>query len=142
MRTGRRVTAERDELARHVERLCREQNIRIIERKRGGGWAAKRERTICVRPAKTQRTYIIALHEIGHIIGRNRSGRRLEQEAAAWEFVIEHSAVPLAPTSYGYMLKALRSYLRRAQHSGRNMAIPAEGHRFWETYDTISDRAT
>jgi hypothetical protein len=99
------VATKRDELTNHVERLCIEHDIQISERKGRGAWARKRGRTISIRQVKTERTYIIALHEIGHIIGRNRSGRRLEQEAAAWDFVLEGSIVQLSDASYGFMLR-------------------------------------
>jgi hypothetical protein len=65
----------RDELTNHIQRLCLQHDIDIIERIARGGWARKLGTIICVRPVKTERTHIIALHEIGHIIGRNRSGR-------------------------------------------------------------------
>jgi hypothetical protein len=131
------VATKRDELTNHIERLCLQNDIQIIERKARGAWARKRGRTISVRPVKTERTYIMALHEIGHIIGRNRSGRRLEQEAAAWDFVLEQSIVPLSSASYAFMLRCLDSYLRRATYSRRAMVIPETVHRFWETYEAI-----
>jgi hypothetical protein len=135
------VAGKTTELTNHVERLCGEHGIQFVERKARGGWARKRDRTISVRPVKTERTYIIALHEIGHLIGPHRGGRRLEQEAAAWDFVIERSIVPLSPASYAFMLRCLESYLHRATFSRRAMVIPEKGHRFWATYAEIGRRA-
>jgi len=134
------MARKRDELANHIDRLCLQHDIDIVERKARGAWARKRGRTISVRPVKTERTYIVALHEIGHIIGRNRSGRRLEQEAAAWDFVLEQSIVPLSDASYAFMLRCLDSYLHRASSSRRTMVIPEKGHRFWVTYEAIAQR--
>jgi hypothetical protein len=127
-------------LAQHVESLCAQHDIQIVERRSYGGVAFKRQRIISIRPVKTQRTYIVALHEIGHIVGRNRSGTRLEQEAAAWDFVISHSIVPLSAGTYGQMLKYLNSYLVRACRT-RRMVVPQPEHRFWSTYALIQSRA-
>ena len=134
------MASKRDELTDHIQRLCRQHDVHISERKAGGGWARKRARTISIRPVKTERTYIIALHEIGHIIGNNRSGRRLEQEAAAWDFVLEQATLPLSHASYAFMLRCLNSYLHRAISARRRMVIPEKGHRFWKTYRAIARR--
>jgi len=134
------MAGKRDELAQHIQRLCDQHGVDIVERKSRGAWARKRGRTISIRPVKTERTYIIALHEIGHIVGRNRSARRLEQEAAAWDFVLEQSIVPLSDASYAFILRCLDSYLRQAAHSRRSIVIPEKGHRFWKTYEAIVHR--
>lgn len=133
------VVGKREELAEHIQWLCMKHGITIIHRKSYGGWARKRDRTISIKPVKTERTYIVALHEIGHIVGRHRSGRRLEQEGAAWDFVLEQSIVPLSLASYAFMLKCLQSYLHRAARRG--MTVPDRGHRFWRTYEAIVERA-
>lgn len=135
------MTGKREALANHVQALCARHGIAVIERRSRGGWASKRGRTISIKPVKTERTYIIALHEIGHIVGRNRSGRRLEQEAAAWDFVREESIVPLSPASYAFMLRCLHSYLQRAAHARPSMTIPDRDHRFWDTYAAIAHHA-
>src|SRR5579862_7604939 len=72
-----------DSLAKHIDDLCEKHQIAILNRSSHGGRSSKRDRTINIKPVKTQRTYIVALHEIGHIVGRGRSGTRLQQEAAA-----------------------------------------------------------
>jgi hypothetical protein len=136
------MAARHDHLRRHIDQLCLEHDIQIRERRRSGGVAIKRQRVVSIRPVKTERTYIIALHEIGHIVGRNRSGRRLEQEAAAWDYVIEQSIVPLSTASYEFMEKALLSYLNRARFTGRRMVIPEQGHRFWSTFEVITARSS
>jgi len=135
------VAEKRDELTNHIDLLCTWHGIDIVERKSRGGWARKRTRTISIKPVKTERTYIIALHEIGHIVGRNRSGRRLEQEAAAWDFVLEQSIVSLSRGSYAFMLRCLQSYLHRATSVRTTMVIPDKRHRFWDTYEAIVQHA-
>lgn len=123
-------------MAEHVAQLCRDHAIHIYARQSYGGWASKKRRAICVKPVKTQRTYIVALHEIGHILGAGRSGTRLEQEAAAWAFVCDASVVPLSPATYGRMLQYLQSYLVRASRRKR-MIVPPAAHWFWDVYRHI-----
>ncbi|GAC1320079.1 MAG: hypothetical protein NVS2B16_25290 [Chloroflexota bacterium] len=127
-------------MAAHVRALCEVHGIRVLERMSYGGVAWKSTRTIAIKPIKTQRTYIVALHEIGHIVGRGRSGTRLEQEAAAWAFVIAASVIPLSASTYRRMYVYLRSYLEKAQRS-RRMHIPAPGQEFWAIYAIIDERA-
>ena len=128
-------------MASHVADLCAEHGITIVERASYGGWASKKSRTICIKPVKTQRTYIVALHEIGHIVGSGRSGTRLEQEAAAWRFVLDRSAVALAPATYARMQRYLESYLWKAERS-RRLSVPDAGSQFWSTYARIREGAS
>lgn len=127
-------------LTRHVRGICTQHDIRIMERDRYGGYAHKRSRTIFIRPVKTERTYIVALHEIGHILGKGRSGNRLEGEAAAWEFVMTNSMVQLKPITYARMHRYLHSYVLRAARR-RRMVMPPHGHPFWRTYETMRELA-
>jgi hypothetical protein len=135
------VCSKRSTLAAHVKLLCVENGIRVreIPGYNARAFRGRGIRTIAIHPVKTEATYIVALHEIGHLIGSNRSGRRLEKEAAAWEFVIQHSLVPLSPTSYRRMKKALDSYLARANR--RKMVIPARNDSFWQIYELIRSRS-
>ena len=55
---------------------------------------------ISIPPIRGQVSYFIALHEIGHLVGKGRSAPRLESEANAWLFALEHSVVePTTATS-------------------------------------------
>src|SRR5947209_5267937 len=127
-------------MARHVEDLGAEHGITVRERASYGGWASKKSRTICIKPVKTQRSYVVALHEIGHIVGRGRSGTRLEQEAAAWRFVLDRSVVALAPATYARMQRYLESYLWKAERS-RRLSVPDAASEFWTVYARIKDGA-
>jgi hypothetical protein len=135
------AASKRSILDEHVKRLCVQNGIRVREIKsyNARAYSGRGVRAIAIHPVKTEVTYIVALHEIGHLIGPNRSGRRLEKEAAAWEFVIEQSIVPLSSPSYRRMRKALDSYLARATR--RKMVIPAPGDSFWQTYELIRARS-
>jgi hypothetical protein len=121
------------EMAIHVEELCRQHALTVEYRDRVGGYAIKRRRKIVIRPIKSERTYVIALHEIGHIVGPGRAGRRLDTEAAAWEFVLAIARAPLSLASHAFMLKALESYLHKAHRTGR-MVLPVPDAPFWNTY--------
>lgn len=129
-----------ERLARHIEELCLTYGIRVVERRSYGGVAYPRIRTIAIKPVRTQRTYVVALHEIGHIVGKGRGGRKLEQEAAAWDFVLETSIVPFSVATYRRMLVYLESYVARA-HRRRRMVLPDPDNRFWKTYALIRQRA-
>jgi hypothetical protein len=132
-------------LAKHVEELCGKHQITILSHSSHGGRASKRDRTINIKPVKTQRTYIVALHEIGHIVGRGRSGTRLQKEAAAWQYVLDNSIVALAPGTYRAMLRFLTTYLKASERAAKRntgrYVLPKKDDPFWVTYNFIKERA-
>jgi hypothetical protein len=132
-------------LAKHVEELCEKHQITILNRSSHGGRASKMDRTISIKPVKTQRTYITALHEIGHLIGRGRSGTRLQQEAAAWQYVLDTSIVALTPGTYRAMLRFLTTYLKASERAARRntgrYVLPKEDDPFWVTYNMLEQKA-
>jgi hypothetical protein len=133
--------AHASDIAKHVEELCAEHQITILNRSSHGGRASKRDRTISIKPVKTQRTYITALHEIGHIVGRGRSGTRLQQEAAAWQYVLDSSVVALTPGTHRAMLRFLGTYLKASARAARRKTgryiLPKEDDPFWVTYNAL-----
>jgi hypothetical protein len=137
--------AHASDIAKHIEELCAEHQIAILSRSSHGGRASKRDRTISIKPVKTQRTYITALHEIGHLIGRGRSGTRLQQEAAAWQYVLDTSIVALAPGSYRAILRFLTTYLKASVRAARRKTgryvLPKDDDRFWVTYKVLKEKA-
>ena len=137
--------AQASDIAKHVDELCAEHQITILSRSSHGGRASKRDRTISIKPVKTQRTYIVALHEIGHIVGRGRSGTRLQQEAAAWQYVLDTSVVALAPGTYRAMRHFLTTYLKASERAARRKTgryiLPKEDDPFWVTYRFIKGKA-
>jgi hypothetical protein len=128
-----------ESLDRHIAELCAVYGIvretggrsgRAFQRGRG------RARTLHIRipPVKGQVTYFVALHEIGHLVGKGRSGTRLEKEAAAWRWAIENAAVVPTDAARRSMGRRLRSYVRWAelrQHRRRPPVIPSSSSRFW-----------
>jgi hypothetical protein len=87
-----------------------------------------------IAPVKGQVTYFVALHEIGHLVGKGRSGTRLEKEAAAWRWAIEHAIIAPTDATRRSMGRRLRSYVRWAelrQHRRRPPVIPPASSSFW-----------
>jgi hypothetical protein len=137
--------AQASDIARHIEELCEKHQITILNRSSHGGRASKRDRTISIKPVKTQRTYITALHEIGHIVGRGRSGTRLQKEAAAWQYVLDTSIDSLTPGTYGSMLRFLTTYLKASERAARRKTgryiLPKRDDPFWVTYNLLKEKA-
>lgn len=122
----------------HVAQLCQRHSIRMQTRISPGGRAWAKVRTVKIKPVKSQTTYIVALHEIAHIVyPLARHGDRLLKEAAAWKWAIENSVVKIKSNIYTKILKYLASYLKKAKRV-KNMNIPSSDSWFWEFYHSLS----
>ncbi len=96
---------------------------------------SERRLEIRVPPIHGQVSYFVALHEIGHLVGAGRSGRRLESEAAAWRFALTHALVAPTDATRRRLGKRLRSYVTWAQlRSSRRHPphIPPAQDPFWQ----------
>ena len=99
---GRRMQPRTLDL--HIDDLCARHGIRrvagrgraVVIRVRHRDGRTERRLEIRVPPVRGQVSYFVALHEIGHLVGQGRSGRRLESEEAAWRFALAEALV--APT--------------------------------------------
>jgi hypothetical protein len=135
-------------LDRHIDDLCaaygisrldgRGRAVVITVRHRDG----RRERRLEIRipPVRGQVSYFVALHEIGHLVGHGRSGRRLESEGAAWRFALSTALVAPTDATRRRMGKRLRSYVTWAElRSGRRQPphIPAADDPFWVLLDWL-----
>ena len=132
-----------DTLDRHIDDLCAAHGISRVD---GRGRAVvitvrhrdgSRERRLEIRipPVRGQVSYFIALHEIGHLVGHGRSGRRLESEAAAWRFALATALVAPTDATRRRMGKRLRSYVIWAERrAGRRQPphIPSAHDPFWD----------
>jgi hypothetical protein len=120
----------------HIEDLCRQNGIELVgssARGRAIRWRGGRLE-ISIPPIRGQVSYFIALHEIGHLVGRGRSAPRLESEANAWLFALEHAVVEPTPATLRSISKRLRGYLewaRNRQHRRVPPRIPPRDHAFW-----------
>lgn len=72
--------------------------------------------------------YFVALHEIGHVL-IGLEGTRLEREAAAWDWALQHALVRPHYSTRQRICACLVRYLSRAQ--ARGWKIPPAEHRYW-----------
>ena len=110
--------------AAHITRLCKIEDITVESHSRGGR-AYRRKRLIKMRPVKSDITYAVALHEIGHILGPRQSGTRLDKEVGAWEWAEQHALEWTAAMSEKRAI-CLRSYLAKAARSPHMRQAPAD----------------
>ncbi len=87
----------------HVVELAKANGITIGSHSRGGrAWLRKGGGAgINIRQVKSAITYAVALHELGHILGKNRSGPRLFRETAAWVWAKAAAGAQWAPAMDG-----------------------------------------
>jgi hypothetical protein len=129
-----------DVMEAHVEQLCRESGIELAgasSRGRAIRWRGGKLE-ISIPPIRGQVSYFIALHEIGHLVGRGRSAPRLESEANAWIFALENSVVQPTPATLRSISRRLRGYLawaRNRQYRRVPPRIPPRDHPFWSLLD-------
>jgi hypothetical protein len=82
-----------DEMRNHVETLCEYQGINItrcarIERAR----SVREFDEIWIAPIRSAISYAVALHEIGHILGRHQSSCKvLVRERWAWQWARQNA---------------------------------------------------
>jgi hypothetical protein len=133
MENAQRAKRERAEImAAHVRSLAYSANIEL-EEYTGGGCAVPARRAIWIRPVTGMVSYYVALHEIGHLIGRGRAAPKLEQEANAWDWAIANAGFPPTPGVRRGIERRLRSYLRRHARMAlrRRVRWPEPSHVFW-----------
>lgn len=120
----------------HIEDLCRGYGIGLSgssARGRAIRWRGGKLE-ISIPPIRGQVSYFIALHEIGHLVGKGRSAPRLESEANAWLFALEQSVVEPTSATKRSISRRLEGYLawaRNRQHRRVPPRIPPRDHPFW-----------
>jgi len=112
-----------------IEQISRENGITIERMKTMHGRYWPKKKLIKIPNIKGDVSYSIALHELGHLLGK-RSGRRLDKEVQAWEWAIEN-AIEWTDAMNEHMKKCLRSYLSWCQRR-RGAWIPPNEHRAWK----------
>jgi hypothetical protein len=132
-----------DLMEAHIEDLCREHGIELVgasSRGRAIRWRGGRLE-ISIPPIRGQVSYFIALHEIGHLVGRGRSAPRLESEANAWLWALDHGVVEPTPATLRSISRRLRGYLdwaRNRQYRRVPPRIPPYEHPFWALLELAS----
>jgi hypothetical protein len=128
----------------HIERLCAEHGIELAgssARGRAIRWRGGRLE-IAIPPIKGQVSYFIALHEIGHLVGRGRSAPRLEAEANAWLWALDHAAVEPTVATRRSIVRRLEGYLLWAENRQYRRVpprIPDQGHAFWSLLELADE---
>jgi hypothetical protein len=127
----------------HIDDLCRRHGIRrvdgrgraVVIRVRHRDGRTERRLEIRVPPVRGQVSYFVALHEIGHLVGPGRGGRRLESEEAAWRFALASALVVPTEATRRRMGRRLRSYVTWAElraHRRRPPSLPPASAPFWD----------
>lgn len=116
-------------LYKHILDLTEENEIKVLWSKSYNGRAYRKTRTIKIPDVKTHITYAIALHEIGHIVGK-QTGNRVNREAQAWLWAREN-ALEWTPVMGEKAVRCIQSYLDWSRRR-KNVWVPPENHISWE----------
>jgi hypothetical protein len=103
-------------MQQHVKTLTEGQDITVrwIQRP-GRGQSAREWRETFVAPVKSPISYIVALHEIGHLLGRHQgSSRVMVRERWAWKWARQNALI-WAPAFDRYVSESLDWYASRAR---------------------------
>jgi hypothetical protein len=127
-----------DALAAHVQQLAANHHVEVDVRPGSGGSARRARRgkpaRIRIPEIRGLVSYYVALHELGHLVGRGRSGARLVREAAAWRWALGTAKVSPDRAVYRAIGKRLSGYYQWAwQRGGRPgcPTIPPPDHDFF-----------
>ena len=127
-----------NDLEKHIAELCAAHAIDLTFGGRGRAelrrFGSERRLLIRVPPIRGQVSYFVALHEIAHLVGAGRSGRRLEKEAAAWQWALASSIVRPTDATRNRLGAKLRSYVvwaERRQRRKRPPVLPHATSDFW-----------
>jgi hypothetical protein len=112
-------------LQEHINVLCAVNRIEVSYR-RNGGRAWRKRRAISIPPVKTQVTYAVALHEIGHVLGKNAK-RKLDREALAWQWAKANAQIwtPRMDAKMQACLKSYADWFLRKRRRGVNVGSSA-----------------
>lgn len=127
-RTGTRRVCRAADYREHIEALAEEHGILIVWQENTRARAWRKPRRVRLSPVKTGATYAYALHEIGHIVGR-QGPNRIEKELRAWEWA-RANAIEWTPTMQKTAARCLSSYIRWAERSKRAVK-PDESHEIY-----------
>ena len=110
-----RPLVKRIDMALHIQQLCADHGITVTYQSLDDAvpnyYASPSQRHIHIRPTKNTGYYVSALHEIGHIMGRNQSYNNTvkEREVGAWIWAMLNAKV-WTDTADRVMSRASSSY--------------------------------
>lgn len=121
---------DRLEASAHVALLAEDGGLRIESVDRGARARAwRRTRTVALPEIRSLRSYLVCLHELGHVLGPSPR-LRLDSEVAAWDWALAHARWEPTPAAWGTIGRALGSYVARSVQR-RDMRIPGPDHPVW-----------
>lgn len=142
----------------HIERLLKGHKIfetrvddhmkaKASPRKAGHTWDS-----VAIPKVEDGLTYLVALHEIGHVLTHNNRNGKLLREAAAWKWAIENAHIPVPVSAWEEAFNSLDVYIQQRHHAKwlgftavdgprGEFRIPAKGHWFWDVYEALKTRA-
>jgi hypothetical protein len=109
--------------AEHINQLLLVHSINVTWRRGTSGRAWKKSRKVRLSPIATGISYAVALHEIGHIVGKQPK-LRLDREIAAWEWAKEN-AQEWTEVMENKMNRCLGSYARSKKRYKSTMSFDA-----------------
>jgi hypothetical protein len=132
-------------LAEHVRRLADAHDVVVDERASARGRAWRGQRRVRVPPVRGVTSYLVALHELAHVVGSGRSRRRLEQEVAAWRWALAQTIVSPTPGARRAIFRALWSYVAWAQarqhRTHARPVIPPADNDLWRMLENLAASA-
>lgn len=138
------LTPQAARLAEHVEALVREHRVWLRgSNRRGRAWRSLR--MMSIPEVRGQVSYMLALHELGHLLAPGHTTlTRLQQEAQAWQWALDNAICEPTPTTGRAMYRRLTSYLRNYVavnlRNGREVRkIPLAGDPFYRVADLLAD---
>lgn len=124
-------------LHQHVVAICKAHKIAItFGTRRGRAWRTARK--VSVPHVRGAISYAVALHEIGHVLGK-RGRNRLDHEVYAWQWAEEHAHMWNAAMERKRK-RSLQSYVRwakrRQAHDKRGRTFISADHLIWRYLTT------
>jgi len=121
-------------LAVHIDRLLTTNNISVEYKQGTKGRSWCKSRRVRLSPVKSDVTYAIALHEIGHILG-DHPKTRIDKEVAAWQWAKTHSLV-WTPEMQATASKRLSSYVAWSRRH-QTMKVPGPDHPIFTQWNSM-----
>ncbi len=133
----------------HIEQLCKDNGIYIEwTTKMIGEWpdagALPKVPAVKIHKPSNDFLYMVALHEIGHVMTDHSSDRQLEREARAWDWAVENVQMDIGAEAWQKAFTALSSYVARMVRRDlrkQSAFVPPKSHWFWAVYVLLAQFA-